>query len=83
MMKYSGQTLWKMQNGRNNLQRTTCIGWILSGLTCEKYVRLVFNRVFVSIRDSLGLVLVNSGLCMFRHLLQLLSDYYSRCGPPF
>ena len=23
------------------------------------------------------------GLCVFRHLLQSLSDYYSRCGPPF
>ena len=22
-------------------------------------------------------------LCVFRHLLQSLSDYYSRCGPPF
>ena len=30
-----------------------------------------------------NVVRVGGGLCVFRHLLQSLSDYYSRCGPPF
>ena len=43
----------------------------------EKGVELKSPILYGTIRDHDGC------LCVFRHLLQSLSDYYSRCGPPF
>ena len=45
-------------------------------------VRVIEGDALVIEGGALTHMMLN-GLCVFTHLLQSLSDYYSRCGPPF
>ena len=56
---------------------------VLDKPTLEITVDDVKEGDWLKVRGSSYAVEGWFGLCVFRHLLQSLSDYYSRCGPPF